>query len=89
VSPVVKVSRKLLLDARKTGMAVLGILAQVAALGLLPAPYDRWAPIIVAIATALGVYAVQDQRQQSGAPGPRRAAVTHDPRDYPSGAEDR
>jgi hypothetical protein len=80
VSPVVKVSRKLLLDARKTGMAVLGILAQVAALGLLPAPYDKWAPIIVAIATALGVYAVQDQR-----PTPR-AGATHDPRDYPSGA---
>lgn len=84
MSPVVKVSRKLLLDARKTGMAVLGILAQVAALGLLPAPYDKWAPVIVAIATALGVYAVQDQRQRPAA----RAGATHDPRDYPSGAED-
>lgn len=86
MSPVVKVSRKLILDARKTGMAVLGIIAQVAALGLLPPPYDRWAPVIVAVATALGVYAVQDQRPGT-AQQPRRAGATHDPQDYPSGAD--
>jgi hypothetical protein len=49
---------RVLTDARKFGVGLLGALATAAAAGLVPAPYDRWAPVVIALATALGVYAV-------------------------------
>jgi hypothetical protein len=49
---------KLLSEARKAGIALLGGAATVASAGLLPTPWDRYAPIIIAIATYAGVYTV-------------------------------
>lgn len=43
---------------RKLALAALGGLAQVAASGLMPEQYKPWAAVILAIATAAGVYAV-------------------------------
>ena len=45
-------------NVRKFALAALGGLAQVAAAGLLPEQYRPWATVVLAVATALGVYAV-------------------------------
>lgn len=54
---------QLLTRARKTGVALLGALAVAAAvtdqalqLGVLPDDVARWAPVLIALATAAGVY---------------------------------
>lgn len=52
---------RVLTRARKLGVALLGVLgiaAAVAASGVLPEPLARWAPVVVALATAAGVYRV-------------------------------
>lgn len=50
--------KRLLTDARKAGVAVVGGLAEALSLGLLPEPWSKWAAVIVAAATAAGVYGV-------------------------------
>jgi hypothetical protein len=66
------VPAKLWTTARKTGIAVLGIAATLATEGLLPAPWDRWGPVAVAVAVALGVHVTPDRSRRD------------DPRDYPT-----
>ena len=46
--------------ARKWGIAVVGVLAQAAASGLLPEQYQPWGAVVIALATALGVYGVRN-----------------------------
>ena len=46
---------------RKFLVALLTALVTATTLGLLPAPYDQWVPVLVAFAGALGVYAVRNQ----------------------------
>jgi hypothetical protein len=46
---------------RKAAVAALGLAAQVAALGLLPEAWKPWAAVIVAAATAAGVYQVPNR----------------------------
>ena len=47
-----------LAKVRKLVVAGIGALAQAVAAGLLPAKYEAWGAVILALATALGVYAV-------------------------------
>lgn len=54
---------RLLTDARKLGAALLGVLAIAATvaaspalLDVLPDRYARWAPVVIALASAVGVY---------------------------------
>lgn len=42
----------------KTVAAVIGALATAATLGLLPEDVAAWLPVVIAFATAIGVYAV-------------------------------
>jgi hypothetical protein len=46
--------------ARKAGIGLLGCLATLAASHLLPDPWDKYGPAIIAIATYFGVYGVQN-----------------------------
>lgn len=46
---------------RKFVVALLTAIVTAASLGLLPAPYDQWVPVLVAFAGALGVYAVKNE----------------------------
>lgn len=46
---------------RKLIVALVGALSQALALGLLPAPGDHWAAVVIALATAAGVYATPNQ----------------------------
>ena len=50
-----------LAEVRKTVAAVVGILAQALALGLLPVPYSTWATAVLAFATVAGVYQVKNE----------------------------
>jgi hypothetical protein len=43
---------------RKGLIAGAGLLGQLVAAGLIPAPYDKWAAVVLAALTAAGVYAV-------------------------------
>jgi hypothetical protein len=43
---------------RKGIVAAAGLLGQLVAAGIIPAPYDKWAMAVLAALTALGVYAV-------------------------------
>ena len=47
-----------LATVRKFAAAIAGALAQAVAAGVLPEQYAKWAAVAIAIATALGVYAV-------------------------------
>lgn len=49
--------------ARKAFVALIGVAIQVA---LLVVPSASWLPVAVAVATALGVYHVHNQRQPVG-----------------------
>jgi len=42
---------------RKALVAVAGVVAQAVALGVLPPAWQPWGAVLVALATALGVYA--------------------------------
>ena len=42
--------------ARTAALATLGVAAAVAASGALPAPYDRWAGVVLAVAALTGAY---------------------------------
>ncbi len=53
---------KRLAPVRKAAVAALGLAAQVAALGLLPEAWKPWGVVIVAAATAAGVYQVPNQQ---------------------------
>lgn len=64
-------------DARKFGVALLGLLATAAAIAdqaagtnVLPPELARWAPVVVAVATALGVYKVRNTTQLAPPPPP-------------------
>lgn len=48
----------MLARTRKSLVAVAGALASLAALGILPSPYQEIAVALVAVATAAGVFAV-------------------------------
>lgn len=52
---------KVLAPVRKAAVAVLGVAAQVAALGLLPEAWKPWAAVVIAVATAEGVYQVPNR----------------------------
>jgi hypothetical protein len=43
---------------RKGLIAAAGLLGQLVAAGMIPAPYDKWAAVVLAALTAAGVYAV-------------------------------
>jgi hypothetical protein len=58
--------------ARKYAVGLLGVLAQLLVAGVVPAPWDSRAQLLLALATALGVYGVPNERPLSSAP----AAVT-------------
>lgn len=45
-------------QVRKAAVAVVGAAAEAASVGLIPAPYDKYGTVVVALATALGVYQV-------------------------------
>lgn len=47
-----------LAQIRKTLVGLAGALATAVAGGFIPAPYDKWASIAMAVLTALGVYQV-------------------------------
>ena len=47
-----------LAEVRKVAVAVVGVVAQVVALGLLHGTALHWAQVVVAAATAVGVYGV-------------------------------
>lgn len=71
---------RVLTRARKLGVAllgVLGVLAVIAGSGLLPEPYARWAPVIVSLATALGVYRVPNAGQIDSAAAAERALASY------------
>lgn len=60
-------------DARKFGVTLLGVLATAAAIadqasgtGVLPEPYAAWAPVLVAVATAAGVYKAKNAGTLAG-----------------------
>ena len=55
--------------AKKAVVALLGGLAVVAAAGALPSPADKWAPTIIAAATAAGVYGVRNTPKGGPAAG--------------------
>jgi hypothetical protein len=46
--------------ARKAGLGLIGCLATLAAANLLPEPWNKYGPIIIAIATYFGVYGIQN-----------------------------
>lgn len=49
-------------SVRKAIAAVIGVLAQVAAVGALPEEWAPWGAVVIAVATALGVYAVPNDQ---------------------------
>ena len=49
-------------------VALAGVVAQVIALGLVPARYEPWAAVAVALFTALGVYQVKNKPKPGPAP---------------------
>ena len=51
---------------RKGILAALGVLAQVAATATLPPELEPWAPVVIALAVALGVYAVPNEETYRG-----------------------
>lgn len=53
---------KRLAPVRKAAVAILGVVAQVAALGLLPESWKPWGVVVVAAATAAGVYQVPNRK---------------------------
>ena len=61
--------KKFLNEARKTGVTILGIVAAVASQGMLPDPEAKWAAVIVALATALGVYHVPNVTEKTPVEG--------------------
>lgn len=42
--------------ARKAVVALVGVVAQAVNLGLLPEQWQEWAAVVIALATAVGVY---------------------------------
>ena len=54
-------------QVRKYAVAVIGVLVQVASAGVLPEKYQPWAAVVVALATALGVYHVPNATPDDGA----------------------
>lgn len=48
--------------ARKLGVALVGAIGQVVQMNVLPDKYNAWAAGIIAFLTALGVYAVPNER---------------------------
>jgi hypothetical protein len=56
--------------SRKWGVALIGVLAQVVALGILPDKYQQIGAALVALAVALGVYAVPNRPQPARAAEP-------------------
>lgn len=50
-----------LAQIRKAVVAVVGVAAQVAAAGVLPEAWKPWGAVVLAVATAAGVYAVPNQ----------------------------
>lgn len=55
----------MLARTRKALVAVAGVAAQAVALGVLPQQWQLWGAVVVALATALGVYVAPN------APAPR------------------
>lgn len=51
---------KVTTEARKFGVALIGVIATLTAQGLIPEPYDKWAAVLVALGTALGVYTAEN-----------------------------
>lgn len=47
--------------ARKAVVGLVGLAAQVVAAGAVPERYQGWGAAVIALATALGVYAVPNQ----------------------------
>jgi hypothetical protein len=66
-----------LANVRKAVTALVGVAAQLAALGVVPERYLPWVQVVIALGTAIGVYVVPN------AP----PAVDHGPRDTGQGAE--
>lgn len=56
---------KVLSQSRKWGLALLGVALQAVSAGVLPEKYQPWGAVVVALATALGVYHVPN----AAAPG--------------------
>ena len=48
-------------EAKKTGVVVLSILVSALALGLIPDPWNKYAVIVIQIATAAGVFSVKNK----------------------------
>jgi hypothetical protein len=59
---------KVLSVSRKWGVALLGVVAQAAASGAVPDKYAPWAAVVVAVATAVGVYSVPNAAPAGDAP---------------------
>ena len=49
-------------EYRKFIVALLTAVVTAASLGLLPAPYDQWVPVLTAFMGALGVFAVRNEQ---------------------------
>lgn len=54
-------------QVRKYAVAVVGVLVQVVSAGVLPDEYQPWGAVVVALATALGVYQVPNDTPADGA----------------------
>ncbi len=52
---------RILTDARKFGVALLGLLVTAMAQGLVPEKYQPWAAVAIALGTALGVYKAENK----------------------------
>jgi hypothetical protein len=54
--------------AKKAGVSLLGCIATLAANNLLPEPFDKYVPIILAVATYFGVYAIRNTSPKTAKP---------------------
>jgi len=52
---------------RKAAAAAAGVLAQLVAAGAIPEQWRPWASVVLAVATALGVYAAPNSPARDGA----------------------
>lgn len=52
---------------RKALIAAAGLIAQIIAAGAVPAPYDKWAAVVLALLVAAGVYQVPNDHRPAAA----------------------